>query len=32
MTNQTAVDAHGQRTADVLAHAPGIKLDSDLQP
>ena len=22
VTNQTAVDAHGQRTADVLAHAP----------
>jgi uncharacterized protein YbbC (DUF1343 family)/CubicO group peptidase (beta-lactamase class C family) len=26
VTNQTALDAKGKRTADVLAHAPGIKL------
>jgi uncharacterized protein YbbC (DUF1343 family)/CubicO group peptidase (beta-lactamase class C family) len=26
VTNQTGVDSHGQRTADVLAHAPGVKL------
>jgi len=32
VTNQTAVDAHGQRTADVLAHAPGIKLAAIFSP
>jgi uncharacterized protein YbbC (DUF1343 family)/CubicO group peptidase (beta-lactamase class C family) len=32
VTNQTAVDAHGQRTADVLAHAPGIKLTAIFSP
>jgi uncharacterized protein YbbC (DUF1343 family)/CubicO group peptidase (beta-lactamase class C family) len=32
VTNQTAVDAHGQRTADVLAHAPGIKLVAIFSP
>jgi uncharacterized protein YbbC (DUF1343 family)/CubicO group peptidase (beta-lactamase class C family) len=32
VTNQTAVDAHGKRTADVLAHAPGIKLAAIFSP
>jgi uncharacterized protein YbbC (DUF1343 family)/CubicO group peptidase (beta-lactamase class C family) len=32
VTNQTAVDAHGQRTADVLARAPGIKLAAIFSP
>ena len=32
VTNQTAVDAHGKRTADVLAHAPGIKLTAIFSP
>lgn len=32
VTNQTAVDAHGQRTADVLAHAPGVKLAAIFSP
>ena len=32
VTNQTAVDAHGQRTADVLAKAPGIKLAAIFSP
>lgn len=32
VTNQTAVDAKGQRTADVLAHAPGIKLTAIFSP
>ena len=32
VTNQTALDAHGQRTADVLAHAPGIKLTAIFTP
>lgn len=32
VTNQTAVDAHGERTADVLAHAPGIKLTAIFSP
>ena len=32
VTNQTGVDAHGQRTADVLAHAPGIKLAAIFSP
>jgi uncharacterized protein YbbC (DUF1343 family)/CubicO group peptidase (beta-lactamase class C family) len=32
VTNQTAVDSHGQRTADVLAHAPGIKLAAIFSP
>jgi uncharacterized protein YbbC (DUF1343 family)/CubicO group peptidase (beta-lactamase class C family) len=26
VTNQTGVDSQGQRTVDVLAHAPGVKL------
>jgi uncharacterized protein YbbC (DUF1343 family) len=32
VTNQTALDAHGKRTADVLAHAPGIKLAAIFSP
>ncbi len=32
VTNQTALDAHGQRTADVLAHAPGIRLAAIFTP
>jgi uncharacterized protein YbbC (DUF1343 family) len=32
VTNQTAIDAHGQRTADVLAHAEGIKLAAIFSP
>lgn len=32
VTNQTGVDAHGERTADVLAHAPGIQLAAIFSP
>jgi uncharacterized protein YbbC (DUF1343 family) len=32
VTNQTGVDAHGERTADVLAHAPGIELAAIFSP
>jgi len=32
VTNQTAVDAHGKRTADALARAPGIKLAAIFGP
>ncbi len=32
VTNQTAVNAHGRRTADILAHAPGIKLAAIFSP
>ncbi len=32
VTNQTAVDAQGRRTADLLAHAPGIKLAAIFSP
>jgi len=32
VTNQTAVDSQGRRTADVLAHAPGIKLAAIFSP
>lgn len=32
VTNQTGIDARGQRTADVLAHAPGITLKSIFSP
>lgn len=32
VTNQTAVDAHGQRTADVLARVPGIQLAAIFSP
>jgi uncharacterized protein YbbC (DUF1343 family) len=32
ITNQTAVDAHGRRTIDVLASAPGVKLVSLFSP
>ena len=32
VTNQTALDAHGQRTADILAHAPGIRLAAIFSP
>jgi uncharacterized protein YbbC (DUF1343 family) len=32
VTNQTALDARGQRTADILAHAPGIQLAAIFSP
>jgi uncharacterized protein YbbC (DUF1343 family) len=32
VTNQTAVDAHGRRTVDVLAHVPGLKLAAIFSP
>jgi uncharacterized protein YbbC (DUF1343 family)/CubicO group peptidase (beta-lactamase class C family) len=32
ITNQTAIDAKGQRTADILAHAPGLKLAGIFAP
>lgn len=32
VTNQTAIDSAGQRTADVLAHAPGIQLAAIFSP
>jgi len=32
VTNQTGFDARGQRTADVLAHAPGIALKAIFSP
>jgi uncharacterized protein YbbC (DUF1343 family)/CubicO group peptidase (beta-lactamase class C family) len=32
VTNQTGVDAHGQRTADVLAHAAGLRLTAIFSP
>ena len=32
VTNQTALDAKGKRTADVLAHAPGLKLAAIFSP
>lgn len=32
VTNQTAVDARGERTADVLAHAAGLKLAAIFSP
>ncbi len=32
VTNQTALDAHGRRTADILAHTPGIKLAAIFTP
>ena len=32
VTNQTGLDEHGQRTADVLAHAPGITLKAIFSP
>ncbi len=32
VTNQTGIDAHGVRTADILAHAPGIKLAAIFSP
>jgi uncharacterized protein YbbC (DUF1343 family) len=32
VTNQTGVDSHGARTADVLAHAPGVKLAAIFSP
>jgi len=32
VTNQTAVDSSGKRTADVLAHAPGIQLVAIFSP
>jgi uncharacterized protein YbbC (DUF1343 family)/CubicO group peptidase (beta-lactamase class C family) len=32
VTNQTGLDAHGQRTADLLAHTPGIALKAIFSP
>lgn len=32
VTNQTAVDSQGRRTADVLAHAPGLQLAAIFSP
>lgn len=32
ITNQTAIDAAGHRTADILAHAPGLKLTAIFSP
>lgn len=32
VTNQTGVDAHGRRTADVLAHVPGLQLTAIFSP
>ena len=32
VTNQTGLDAHGVRTADALAHAPGVKLSAIFSP
>ena len=32
VTNQTAVDASGRRTADVLAHVPGLQLAAIFSP
>ena len=32
VTNQTGIDAAGKRTADVLAHAPGLKLVALFSP
>jgi uncharacterized protein YbbC (DUF1343 family)/CubicO group peptidase (beta-lactamase class C family) len=32
VTNQTGVDAQGERTADILAHAPGTRLTAIFSP
>jgi uncharacterized protein YbbC (DUF1343 family) len=32
VTNQTGIDGHGERTADVLAHAPGVRLSAIFSP
>ena len=32
VTNQTGIDAHGKRTIDILAHAPGIELKAIFSP
>jgi uncharacterized protein YbbC (DUF1343 family) len=32
VTNQTGIDGRGERTADVLAHAPGIRLAAIFSP
>jgi uncharacterized protein YbbC (DUF1343 family)/CubicO group peptidase (beta-lactamase class C family) len=32
VTNQTGIDAHGERTADVLAHASGVQLAAIFSP
>jgi uncharacterized protein YbbC (DUF1343 family) len=32
VTNQTAIDAEGHRTADILAHAPGVDLAAIFSP
>ena len=32
ITNHTGLDAHSQRTADILAHAPGLKLTALFSP
>jgi uncharacterized protein YbbC (DUF1343 family)/CubicO group peptidase (beta-lactamase class C family) len=32
VSNQTGIDGHGERTADVLAHAPGLRLTAIFSP
>ncbi len=32
VTNQTGIDSNGERTADVLAHAPGVQLAAIFSP
>jgi uncharacterized protein YbbC (DUF1343 family)/CubicO group peptidase (beta-lactamase class C family) len=32
VTNQTALDSQGRRTADALAHAPGLRLEAIFSP
>lgn len=32
VTNQTGIDGRGERTADVLAHAPGVRLTAIFSP
>jgi uncharacterized protein YbbC (DUF1343 family)/CubicO group peptidase (beta-lactamase class C family) len=32
VSNQTGVDGHGERTVDVLAHAPGVRLTAIFSP
>ena len=32
VTNQTGIDARGQRTVDVIAHAPGVKVAAIFSP
>jgi uncharacterized protein YbbC (DUF1343 family)/CubicO group peptidase (beta-lactamase class C family) len=32
VSNQTGLDAHGERTVDILTHAPGVKLTAIFSP